>query len=141
MTTKRFLIAWLVTSIVSFILNGIFHGLIAADFFDKNNAVLGAAAIKSSDFNPAPIAILEIILSFCIVWSLSKLNLNSKGMTNAIIIGFLFHFAAASSYNLASTATIVSWPFVCTVVDVPWHALMGVISGWLAYKLSGLSTS
>lgn len=135
MTTKRFLTAWAVTAIALFALNGVFHGLVAADFFDKNNAGLGDAAVKMADFNPLPIAILEVLLGFCLTWIFSKTNTEQLTLRDALTIGGLFHLSTAATYNLASMATLVAWPLQLLAGDVAWHILMGIVAGWLIYKI------
>lgn len=135
MTTKRFLIAWLGTTIVLFILNGIFHGVVAADFFDKNSEGLGAAAVKMADFNPAPVALLEVLLGFCLTWIISKTNTEKISLQDAVVIGGLFHLSTSASWNLANMATLVSWPVQLAAGDIAWHILMGIVGGWLIFKL------
>lgn len=135
MTTKRFLTAWAVTTIALFALNGVFHGLVAADFFDKNNAGLGDAAVKTADFNPLPIAILEMLLGFCLIWIFSQTDAKRITLRDALTIGGLFHLSTSATYNLANMATLAAWPLQLLVVDVAWHILMGLVAGWLTYKI------
>lgn len=139
MTTKRFLITWISTTVVIFILNGIFHGLAAADFFDKNLAGLGNAAVKMAHFNPIPVIILELLLVFSLTWILSKTHSAKTILRDAILIGGLFQLCTAATWSLANMATMVSWPVPLALVDIAWHTLMGALSGWLIYKI-GLKT-
>ena len=138
MTTKRFLTTWLLTTIVIFALNGVFHGLVAADFFDRNTAGLGSAVLKMADFNPLPVAILEAIITFSLTWILFKTSTENTTLNTALTIGGLVHFATSATWNLANMATFVSWPLQLVLGDVAWHILMGIVSGWLIFKI-GLS--
>lgn len=135
MTTKRFLTAWLVTTIVLFALNGVFHGLVAADFFDRNFAGLGDATVKMADFNPLPVAILELLLAFSLTWIFSITGSENTTLRGALTVGGLFHFSASATWSLANMATFVSWPIQLAAGDIAWHVLMGVVAGWLIYKL------
>lgn len=49
---KKFFLSWLAAAVGTFVFNGLFHGLLAADFFDRNNAALGSAAGYCSGWAP-----------------------------------------------------------------------------------------
>ncbi|MFN0173871.1 MAG: DUF2177 family protein [Saprospiraceae bacterium] len=135
MTTKRFLKAWFTTTVVLFALNGVFHGLVAADFFDRNFAALGDVAVKMADFNPLPIMVLELLLAFSLTWILSITGSENNTLRGALTVGGLFHLSAAATWNLANMATFVYWPLQLAAGDIAWHILMGIVAGWLIYKL------
>jgi len=135
MTTKRFLTAWLVTTVVLFALNGVFHGLVAADFFDRNFAGLGDSVVKMENFNPLPVAILELLLTFSLTWIFSITSSASISLRSALTIGGLFHFSASATWSLANMATLISWPLQLALGDIAWHILMGITAGWLIYKI------
>jgi uncharacterized membrane protein len=139
MTTKRFLISWLAATVVLFILNGIFHGLVAADFFDKNLVGLGGAVVKMADFNPAPVAVLELLLVFCMTWIFAKTHSEKTTLRDVVTIGAIFQLCTSATWSLANMATLVSWPISLALVDVAWHTLMGALAGWLIYRV-GLKT-
>ena len=138
MKTKQFISAWLATTVVLFALNGVFHGLVAADFFDRNFAELGDSVVKMKNFNPLPVAILELLLTFSLTWIFSITSSASISLRGALTIGGLFHFSAASTWSLANMATLVSWPLQLALGDIAWHVLMGITAGWMIYKI-GLS--
>lgn len=125
---KRFLIAWLLTAVVLFILNGIFHGLLMADFFDRHMAGLAPAVVQMKDFNPAPIVVLELIIDGVIVWIIAQSGM-AVTTRNACMVGALVYLAGSSTWNLANRATFVSWPTVMAVVDIAWHVITGVLAG------------
>lgn len=105
-----FLLAWLVTSVILFALNGIFHGVVAAIFFDTHLSVLGDAAVKMKDFKPVPIIILELLLDFCLVIIITRVKNEKVVMKEAVLIGGLFYLSTAATWSLANTATLMSWP-------------------------------
>lgn len=135
MKLKPFLLAWLVTAVALFILNGIFHGVVAADFFDRNMTGLGNAAVKMKDFNPVPIVILELLFDLCLVLIITRRKNEPVALREAVLTGGLFYLCTAASWNLANTATLVAWPVVVTLVDVTWHFVTGLLAGWMIGKL------
>ncbi len=141
MNTKKFLIAWIVTSVATFLINGVFHGLAAAGFFDQNLAGLGDVVLKMEDFNPVPVILLEFILVFVLTWILFKMNRAPITTGDAVLTGALFEMSTSVTWSLANTATFVSWPLALTVADTAWHTVVGAIAGWLIYRLGGLKKS
>ncbi len=134
MIIKKFFLSWLAAAVGTFVFNGLFHGLLAADFFDRNNAALGSAALKMADFKPLPIVLLELILAFSLTWILFRVGANGPTLKEALSIGALFHFSTAMTWNLANMASFVSWPLAVVAGDSLWHVLMGLLAGWLIYK-------
>lgn len=135
MKAKHFAIAWLGTAMALFALNGAFHGGVAASFFDTHFEGLGPAAIKMKDFEPLPIVILELLLDFCLLAIISRFRAEKIVLREAMWIGGLFYFSTAASWNLANSATLVSWPIIVTLVDMVWHLATGLLAGFLICKL------
>lgn len=138
MKTKFFLLAWLSTAMVMIVLNGLFHGVVAAGFFDVHNAPLGGAVLKMADFKPAPIVILEFILDFALLSILFRWRNEPIVPQDAYRIGGLFYGSTAATWNLANTASFVEWSMLVTFVDVAWHTVTGIFAGWMLARIFNL---
>lgn len=138
MNTKRFLIAWVVTTVVTFVLNGIFHGLAAAAFFDRNLEILGSAVAKMADFNPAPVVLLEFIIVFTLTWILFKMARGGITVKDAVLAGALLEMTTAATWSLANAATFVTWSMAITLADTAWHTGVGGLAGWMVCRLGKL---
>ncbi len=131
-------LAWLATAIAMVILNGFFHGVAAAGFFDTHFAPLGDAVLKMAHFRVAPVVILEFVLDFVLLVFITRWRAEPVDMREAIRNGALFYFATATTWNIGNMATFVSWSSAVTVVDVAWHVFTGVVAGWLMAKVFNL---
>ena len=138
MKPQPFFLAWLVTATALFVLNGIFHGVVAASFFDTQLSVLGNAVVKMKDFKPIPIVILELVLDFCLVIIITRDRNEKVVMKEAVLIGGLFYLSTAITWSLANAATLVAWPAIVTMVDGIWHFTTGMFAGWIIAKLYNL---
>jgi len=135
MKPKPFLLTWLVTSGTLFLLNGVFHGGVAANFFDTQLSVLGDVVLKMKDFNPGPIVILELLIDFCLIMIITGMKNEKVVMKEAVLTGGMFYLSTSATWNLANAATFVSWPVILTIVDTSWHFASGLFAGWIICRL------
>ncbi len=131
-------LAWLLTAVALVVLNGFFHGVAAAGFFDTHFAPLGDAVLKMAHFRLAPVIILEFILVFVLLVFITRWRAEPVGLREAIRTGALFYFATSATWNIANMATFVYWAPAVTMVDVLWHVFTGVVAGWLIARLFNL---
>ncbi len=138
MSSRFTFLAWLVTAVAMVVLNGLFHGVAAAGFFDTHFAPLGDAALKMADFRVAPVVLLEFILDFVLLVFITRWRAEPVNVREAMRTGALFYFATSATWNIGNSATFVYWAPIVTVVDVLWHVLTGVVAGWLIARLFNL---
>lgn len=131
MASKFTFLAWLVTALTLVALNGLFHGVAAADFFDTHFAPLGDAVLKMADFRVVPVILLDFMLIFVLLVFITRWRPEPVNVREAMRTGALFFFATSATWNIANMATFVQWAPVVTVVDVTWHLLTGLLTGWL----------
>ncbi len=139
MKTKKFLICWAVAFIVVFGLNGIFHGAVAADYFDKNLAGLEPAIHKMKDTNPLWVALLDLILSFGMTYFILVRYGSPLTLGRAAFEGGLLNLISSGAWNFAN-ASLFNWPAMVTVTDMCWHVMLGCFGGLLlavVYKRFG----
>ncbi len=60
----------------------------------------------------------------------------SLSLVRAIAVGAFFGFVAYATYDLTNQATLRDWPFVVTVVDMLWGALLSGVVSTLTYLLA-----
>ena len=138
MKSKFFFYAWIGTAITLFLLNGLFHGLLVTNYFDRNLAALAPVMKSAEDLNLIPIIILELLLDFALVTIITLDKEEALSLKHCLIIATLFYASAALTFNLANSLMFISWPLPVTIADVLWHAATGVVAGWIIYKLYNL---
>lgn len=137
---KRLLLSVIPVFVLGMVLNGLFHGVAAAPFFDQHLAPLGGAVNKMADFNPLPIAILEIILVSLIYYFTTRNSTSQIAASKGLITGALIELGSSSAWNLANQATLKNWSSIVTLVDISWHVTSGAFMGWVMVKLYNWQT-
>jgi uncharacterized membrane protein len=59
----------------------------------------------------------------------------SDGIGKVAVTGLLFGLITYATYDLTNHATVRDWPFVVTIVDICWGAILGVLVSTLAYSV------
>lgn len=137
---KRLLLSTLPVFLLGMVLNGLFHGVVAAPFFDQHLAPLGESVNKMADFNPLPIAILEIILVSLIYYFITRDTVGQIAASKGLIVGALIELGSSGAWNLANQATLKNWSSTVTLVDISWHVISGAFMGWVMVKLYNWQT-
>ncbi len=131
---KKIILSWLFAFVLVFGLNGVFHSLAAASFFDSNLEHLSPVFKKMHDSNPVPVAILDFLLTGGMVLLITQ-GVKEKVNTGiAMRTGAAINLLTASAWNLANTS-MAEWPLKVTLADVSWHALLGCAGGFLIAKV------
>ncbi|MFP4126079.1 MAG: DUF2177 family protein [Alphaproteobacteria bacterium] len=123
------LVAYLTTAVVFLVVDAIWLGLVARDFY----------ASRLGDMMKSPVD-LKIAAGFYAVYVIGIVifavapALAADAWRTALVKGALFGFFAYATYDLTNLATLEGWPVTVTVVDVVWgtgltagSALMGFI--------------
>ena len=129
MKTKNFLITWVLTFVLVFGLNGVFHSGVAASFFDSNLQNI-ASVKKMKDSNPLPVALLDLIIVFTMTYLITNNKPSKIKIVEGAIAGGLINLATSGAWNLANTA-MFDWPLTVTIGDMAWHAALGCGGGAL----------
>lgn len=135
MNSKFYWFAWLGTAALLVVVNGVSHGVLAADFFDAQLAPLGSAARKMADFDPLPVVLLEFAIVFVLLQILSSQNRGPLLLRDAARTGALLYFSTSATWNLGNLATLSHWPLAIVVPDVIFHTALGWFAGWVAAKI------
>lgn len=130
MKIKTFLICWLPTFIVVFGFNGIFHGKLAANFFDTNLSQLEPVIHKMSDTNPIWVGLLDLILTFGMTYFITIRQIDKISLRSAAFAGGLVNLISSGAWNFANAA-MFSWSTTVTIGDIAWHISLGALGGLL----------
>lgn len=134
MSIKNFLLVWLLSYVVIFACNGIFHRGLAASFFDDHLHAIGGIRMMK-DANPAPLFILDLIIVFGMAYMICLSGIREINAGKAATIGALLNLISSGAWNLANAA-MFDWPLIVTVSDIAWHTLLGALGGILIFRLS-----
>ncbi len=137
---KRLLLSAIPVFVLGMVLNGLFHGLVAAPFFDQHLAPLGESVNKMADFNPLPIAILELILVGLIYYFTTRDTSGRIAASRGLITGALIELGSSGAWNLANQATFKNWSSTVTLVDISWHVISAAVMGWVLVVLYNWQT-
>ncbi len=131
MKFRNFFVCWLPVFVVMFAVNGLFHGMLAGEFFDKQFEPIQAVIHPSEYTNMFWVILLEIIISFVMGYFILLPWREKIPGREAAIRGALINLVSASSWNFANASMFISWSNILSIVDVSWHLVLGAFSGWL----------
>lgn len=131
MKLKNFLICWLPSFLLMFAVNGFFHGKVVSDFFDRQFAPIQAVIHPSEYTNMFWVVLLELILSFGMVYFIIEPQSAKISAGRAAFRGGLINLISASSWNFANASMFIGWSDALTVVDMSWHIALGAGVGYL----------
>jgi len=118
---KKFLVSFS----VFLVLDGLWLGLVAKDFYAQQ---LGYLMTETPNLVAA--GLFYVIYIFTLVQLILKPALKAGSQRAAILNGALFGFCAYATYDLTNLATIKDWPLLVTVVDLIWGTVLtGAVAG------------
>jgi uncharacterized membrane protein len=130
MTFKKLIIVYAITTIVFFVVDILWLGVIAKDFYYK---YLGQFFREKVNWPAAIIFYLLYILGI-IIFAV-KPGYESSSLLRAVTMGALFGFFTYATYDLTNLATLRDWPLTIVVVDIIWGVILCTIvstAGYLA---------
>lgn len=122
MSLPKLIICYLLTTIVFFILDMLWLGLIAKDLYNKylinflNDKVNWTAAILFY------LLFIIGIFYFCILPAIEK-----DSISKAIIGGAFFGIITYATYDLTNLATLKNWPLPIVFIDIIWGMVLTMI--------------
>lgn len=116
-----------------FAIDLVWLGLVARPFYLKHLGFL----LRESPNWPVAILFYLLFVAGILVFVVSP-AIASDSWTRTILLGALFGLVTYGAYDLTNHATVKSWPWIVTVVDLCWGAVLtAAVSciGFLAGKL------
>jgi len=132
-----FLGAYAIATIILFILDFIWLGTIATNFYRDQ---LGHLMLD--DIKMGIAAAFYLTYTVGIVLFAVKPALDSQNILIALGYGALFGFLAYGTYDFTNMATLKDWPIKMSIVDIIWGTSLTAVTAtstyWIANKI-GLS--
>ncbi|KUG23004.1 hypothetical protein ASZ90_007221 [hydrocarbon metagenome] len=110
---------YLLTLPVFFVIDMLWIGVLAKDFYRNN---LGHLFRENINWAAALIFYFLYIIGILIFATLPAMEKQSLG--RAVLLGALFGFFAYATYDLTNFATLKDWPLKVTVVDMIWGMVL-----------------
>ncbi len=129
-----FIKLYLITLPVFFIIDMIWLGLIAKNFYAKH---IGFLMKTNINWTSAIIFYLVFIAGLIIFVIMPSIEKNSWVM--ALLLGAFFGFVTYATYDLTNLATIKDWPLLVTIIDLIWGTVLAssvsVVSFFIASRI------
>jgi len=124
----RFILLWLVTVPVFFLIDLVWLGVIARGFYRDQ---IGSLMAESINWGAA---LLFYLLSIAgIVFFAVLPALDAGSWTKALLLGAAFGFFTYMTYDLTNLATLRGWPLTLVVVDIAWGTILCGTVATLSY--------
>lgn len=128
-----FLITYVITLVVFFVVDIIWLGLVAKDFYQDQIGFL-----MKEKTNWAAAVIFYFIFIFGLVFFVINPALEAESILEALFRGAFFGFIAYATYDLTNLATLAKWPLKVTIVDLIWGTALGGLVSAISYFLANL---
>lgn len=128
---------YLITLVNFLLLDGLWLGLIAKNFYQKN---LGGLMTSTPNWLAA--GIFYLIFTFGLVYFVLYPSLSTKETVGLLTKAAIFGLVTYATYDLTNLATLKNWPLMVTIVDLAWGTLLSsavaLVTHFIATKI-GLS--
>jgi uncharacterized membrane protein len=133
MTTSDFLVLYLLTCVVFFVVDIVWLGAVAKDFYRRQ---LGDKLLEKPNWVAAVIFYLLFVLGAMLFVVLPAVEADS--LRRAILFGGLFGFFTYATYDLTNLATLRGWPTRLVIVDIAWGVVLSTIVSTSSFLIAGL---
>ena len=132
-----YLVAYAIATITFLIIDAIWLGIVAKNFYAAQMGDLMAENIR---FGIA--AAFYLVYTVGIIVFAVKPAIEADNFMLALVYGALFGFLAYGTYDFTNMATIRDWPVLMSVVDIIWGTTITAVTSvvtYLAMQKIGLS--
>jgi uncharacterized membrane protein len=116
---------------VFFVIDMIWIGVVAKNFY---RAQIGA--LMKPDINWAAAIIFYLIFIAGLVVFVIAPAMEKGSWTHALLFGALFGLVCYATYDLTNLAVAKDWPFLVTIVDMAWGALLAASVSTITYFIA-----
>jgi uncharacterized membrane protein len=120
MTLRQAVTLYLVTLAVFFVIDMIWLGFVAKDFYRKH---LGP--MLSPKVNWAAALLFYLVFVAGLLIFVIRPALAQGEPLKALLLGGLFGLISYATYDLSNLATLKDWPVIVTIVDLAWGTALG----------------
>jgi len=129
--TTPYLVAWIGVAVAFAILDLIWLGYIARDFYAN---AMGDLRADSFRISPA-IAFYIVMVTGTVIFAVRP-ALGAESWTTATMLGAAFGFFCYATYDLTNLATTRDWPTFLAIVDMVWGTLLTATAATAGYTFA-----
>ena len=131
MPISKLLLSYLLTTVVFFIIDMLWLGFIAKDFYGRHLANFSSPQVNWVAAVVFYLLFIVGIYLFAILPAVDK-----QSWSYALIYGGLFGFFAYATYDLTNLATLNDWPLKVVIVDIIWGFVLTASVGVSGYFIT-----
>ena len=128
----RLLYTYLITLPVMFLIDMVWIGFVAKDFYRK-----GLAEYISTSFVWSAAIPLYFFLAFGVLVFAVYPGIQAGSLQKTLLLAALFGFMCYMTYDLTNLATIRNWPASLTFVDMVWGTTLSTVTAYIMYVVYG----
>lgn len=125
-----FFIAYGIATLILFVLDFIWLGVVAKDFYSNQ---LGNLMVDQVKFGIASAFYLTYTVGIVIL--AVKPALDANNILIAVGYAALFGFLAYGTYNFTNMSTLKDWPMMMSLVDIVWGTTLTTITATVTYLI------
>jgi len=130
MSFKQFILLYLVTLAVFFLVDMVWLGVVSKGFYRKHlGPFMGPKVVW-----PAAVLFYLLFIVGLIVFVVRPALVRGEPL-QALLLGGLFGLISYATYDLTNLATLKDWPLVVTIVDLAWGTVLGGLVSFLSAVL------
>ena len=129
MSMMVFVKAWAATVVAFLVIDGIWLGLVAKNFYSQQ---LGTLMKDNINFPVA--AAFYLLYSAAVVYLASMPGFRDSSAGTALISGAVLGLAAYGTYDITNLATLKNWPVAVSIVDMVWGTAITSIAAYAGFK-------
>jgi uncharacterized membrane protein len=131
MTFTNFFKLYLIALPVFFIIDMLWLGLIAKEFYRKHLGFLMRPQVNWI----AAVLFYLIFIAGILIFVVIPARADGSAF-KAVWMGLAFGLVTYATYDLTNLATVKEWPLIVTVVDLMWGMVLSGSVGFLTYVIS-----
>jgi uncharacterized membrane protein len=124
----RYLIAYAAGAVTLFVIDMIWLGYLARDFYQRQ---LGDLLLERPLYGPAAAFYLVYVVG--VVWFAVAPALAGGGWTTALLNGAILGLMCYGTYDISNLATLKNWPLALTPVDIAWGTFLTALTAVAGY--------
>ncbi|MBI1180230.1 MAG: DUF2177 family protein [Alphaproteobacteria bacterium] len=118
-----YLAAYVAAGVVFAVLDLLWLGVVARDFYRQNLAHL----LRDPFNTPAAVAFYVFYLAGVLFFAIAP-ALAAQSLKTAALYGFLLGVLAYGTYDMTNLATLRNWPLGVALVDILWGGLLTAVA-------------
>ena len=127
---RRYLVTYLAVLVLFILIDGIWLGLVAVDFYRE-----GIGGLMAPAPNWAAAAAFYLLYPAGLVF-FAIAGTDRPAMASVALRGAVLGFIAYMTYDLTNLATLRDWPLGLSLLDMTWGSLLSAVSASLGWRIT-----